>query len=101
MEFIGNPRLELWISIDVADTDIRARLYSLDRDGESILLSQDGVRARYRNSAEKEDLVEPNKIEKYLFDSFVLTGMRLPAGSRLRLVVDAPNSFHVQRNFTG
>jgi uncharacterized protein len=95
----GRPHLELWASMDVPDTDIRARLYVIDPNGASLLLSRDAIRARYRNSLEVADLVEPGKVERYVLDQFSMIGIRIEAGSRLQLVVDPDNSVYSQRNF--
>jgi uncharacterized protein len=64
-EITGTPRLTAWISMDVPDTDFQVTLYEIRADGSSILLSSDSLRARYRESLEREVLVQPGAIFRY------------------------------------
>ncbi|MBA4322807.1 MAG: hypothetical protein C0408_08330, partial [Odoribacter sp.] len=59
-----------------------------------IWLANDLIRARYRKSLEEEELVQPGKVEKYVFQGNYLTSRTIAKGSRLRVefgYVDAPN----------
>ncbi len=98
-DLVGTPRLELWLSMDVRDTDIRAVLYEVTREGTAFFLAQDLMRARYRRSVREETLVTPGEVESYVFDRFNFTARRIAAGSTLRLlIVPLGASFHVMRN---
>lgn len=92
MKFVGR------IALDVPDTDIAAQVQAVLPDGKTLVLGTDAIRARFRNGATPE-LVEPDRINDYVFDGFYLTARHLPAGSRLRLVVFPLDSHHYQRNF--
>jgi putative CocE/NonD family hydrolase len=92
MELAGTMRLSVWLAMDVPDTDVYASVYEITPEGKSILLGLDGIRARYRNSFERETPVPPGVTLRYDFDHFRFLGRRLGKGSRLRLVVGAPNS---------
>jgi putative CocE/NonD family hydrolase len=98
-EIAGQVKLSLWIALDVPDTDFQASLYEILPDGRSVYLTGDLLRARYRESLEKEKLVEPGKVERYDFTGFTWLARRLSKGSRLRLVVSSPNSINIQKNY--
>lgn len=100
-EITGDVRLTLYASLDVPDTDFQATLYEVLPDGSSVLLGTDRLRARYRNSPEKPELVPLGEIQRYVFDVFPWFSRRIAAGSRLRLVVLSPNSIYFQKNYNG
>jgi hypothetical protein len=98
-EISGFPILELWIALDVPDTDFQAALYEVLLDGRSILLSTDMLRARYRESVRYEKLAVPGEVACYGFDGFTFFARRIAKGSRLRLVLNSPNSIYLQKNY--
>jgi putative CocE/NonD family hydrolase len=98
-EISGFVKFAVWIAIDVADTDFIVTLYEVLRDGSSIQLTQDMLRARYRQSLREEKLVVPGEINPYIFDWFTFFSRRITRGSRLRLVLACPNSIHAQKNY--
>lgn len=61
----GDIYFELYASSSARDTDWVIRLTDVDELGNSIRLTEGVLRARFRNSFEKEELLEPNKIYKY------------------------------------
>ncbi len=70
-----------------ADFEIRA-------DGQSVELTSDLRRARYRDSTGAATPVRLGEITRYDFSSF-----RWSRGSRLRLVITCPNSIYLQTNY--
>jgi uncharacterized protein len=98
-EISGQPKLELWLALDVPDTDFAVSLYEIEPSGRSVLLAEDLLRARYRESLREEKLVTPGAIERYTFDTFFWFSRRIGQGSRLRLVVRSPNTIHLQKNY--
>ena len=98
-EVSGQVKLALWMALDVPDTDFRADLYEILPEGGSVLLTTDYVRARYRESLERETLVPPGKILRYEFTGFPWFSRRISKGSRLRLVVSCLNSIYFQKNY--
>ncbi len=64
-EITGYVRLTAWMAMDVPDTDFQAALYEVFLDGSSIQLTQDLLRARYRESLREARLVTPGKVECY------------------------------------
>jgi putative CocE/NonD family hydrolase len=98
-EVSGQVKLSLWIALDVPDTDFQASLYEIMPDGKSIPLTSDLLRARYRDSLEKESLVPQGEIVRYDFTGFSWFSRRVSKGSRLRLVVSCPNSIQIEKNY--
>jgi putative CocE/NonD family hydrolase len=99
MSFTGFLKFTAYISMDVPDTDLEAILYEIQPDGKCIYLTSSIMRARYRNSLEKEELVKPGEINEYVFNTFHYTSRVLKKGSRLRLVFGTLNSPYFQLNY--
>jgi putative CocE/NonD family hydrolase len=95
----GRLKVTLWIALDVPDTDFEVDVYEILRDGNSILLTNDTKRARYRESLTQPKPVATGEILKYEFTTFNWFARRIAAGSRLRLVVSCPNSVFAQKNY--
>lgn len=85
--------------LDVPDTDFTVNLYEILPDGKSIQLTADQLRARYRDSTSSEKLVKPGEIVRYEFSAFTFFSRRIAKGSRLRLVLNSPNSIYVEKNY--
>jgi putative CocE/NonD family hydrolase len=100
-EVTGFPKLTVWLSMDVADTDLEVALYEILPDGGSVFLSGATMRARYRESLREAKPVLPGKPEKYVFDNFTFFSRRVAKGSRLRLLVHCINSIGAQKNYNG
>ncbi len=98
-EVTGYLKLKVWIEMDVPDTDLAATLFEILPDNRSILLTQDFIRARYRESLRQEKLVTPGEIYCYDFDSFTYFSRLIGKGSRLRLVISSPNSIQLEKNY--
>jgi uncharacterized protein len=98
-EISGFVKLTAWIALDVPDTDFSATLYEILPDGSSVELTSDVMRARYRESLSQEKLVKPGEIDPYVFDGFTFFSRRIAKGSRLRLVLNCPNSIYVEKNY--
>jgi hypothetical protein len=98
-EISGWIKLFAWISMDVLDTDFRASLSEVLPDGKVIKLTQDFLRARYRESNRVEKLVTPGEINLYTFDGFSFFSRRIAKGSRLRLIISCPNTIYQEKNY--
>ncbi|MEY2491684.1 MAG: uncharacterized protein QOH24_635 [Verrucomicrobiota bacterium] len=96
---IGCPKLTLWLSLDVPDTDLSADLYEILPDGTSIALWSDVRRLRYRESLRQEKFVKASEIVRCDFAPGLFVARRMAKGSRLRLVVTSPNSIFLQKNY--
>ena len=99
IDVVGFVRLFAWISIDVPDTDFQATIYEILDDGTSILLTQDLMRARYRESLDTATLISSHEPLLYEFTSFRFVARRISVGSRLRLVICPPDPLYWQRNY--
>jgi hypothetical protein len=98
-EVSGQVKLNLWIALDVPDTDFQVTLYEILPDGKSVYLTRDSLRARYRDSLEREELVPNGEIVRYSFTAFPWFSRKVAKGSRLRLVVTCPNSPQIEKNY--
>jgi len=92
MRFTGS------FSLDTQDADIGAEVDAVLPDGRTLVLGTDLVRARYRRGMSQALPVTPGAIEPYVFDGFYLTDQRLPAGSRIRLLLAPVNTPYLERN---
>jgi putative CocE/NonD family hydrolase len=95
----GYPRLEVYVGLDVPDTDLIAGIYEVRADGTTISLGQSEVRARYRNGVHRSELVTPGAVELYALDRFYWTSRTLLPGSRIRLVVTPLDSPERDKNY--
>lgn len=98
-EISGEVKLTVYMALDVPDTDFQAALYEILPDGSSVALTSDVLRARYRNSLEKAELVQSGKVERYVFDGSPWFSRQVSKGSRLRLVISSPNSIYLEKNY--
>lgn len=65
----------------------------------SIRLAQDNVRVRYRDSLRTPKPAPLNQVFRIVFPDFQFFARRIERGSKLRLVVRAPNSIYTQKNY--
>lgn len=98
-EISGYVKLSVWISMDVVDTDFGVGLYEILPDGTSVSLTNDSLRARYRESLRQEKLVTPGELNRYDFTGFTWFSRRISKGSRLRLVIGSPNTIYLEKNY--
>jgi putative CocE/NonD family hydrolase len=98
-EISGYVKAVVWMEIDVPDTDFQVILSELLLDGSHIHLTEDWMRARYRESLREEKLVTPGEINRYEFDGFRFFSRRISKGSRLRLLIRSPNTIYLQKNY--
>jgi putative CocE/NonD family hydrolase len=98
-EITGYLKLAVWVTLDVPDTDFQVSVSEILSNGKHILLTQDFLRARYRESLRQEKLIAPGEINCYEFDGFTFFSRRVARNSRLRLVISCPNSIYWQKNY--
>ena len=99
LNIAGFVRFEAYLEMDVRDTDIEAILYEITPDGKCIYLTSAIMRARHRNTIEKEELIEPGEITFFDIDTFHYFAREISKDSRLRLVFGALNSPYYQKNY--
>lgn len=95
----GQPSLELWLRLDVPDTDLAAMLYLVNADGSVYLQSMDIIRLRHRDGLDQERLWQPGNTERIVLDDFMIFADVAEVGSRIRLVVFSPNHPRRQKNY--
>ena len=98
-EISGYAKFTCWMAMDIPDTDFQVTVFEIMPDGTSVVLTQDLMRARYRESLRQEKLVKPGEINRYEFKSFNWFSRRVSKGSRLRLLLKSPNSYALQKNY--
>lgn len=98
-EISGQVKLTAWLEMDVPDTDFMVSLSEIQFDGSHILLTRDFLRARYRESLREPKLVTAGEINPYLFDGFKFFSRQIARNSRLRLVIQCPNTVLLQKNY--
>lgn len=98
-DIAGFFKVSAWISIDQPDTDFHVAVYEIQPDGTNVFLSDDMMRARYRHSDRKAELVAKGKVDRCDFDRFTFMARRIQAGSRLRLVIAPMNSLYSEKNY--
>jgi putative CocE/NonD family hydrolase len=100
-EVTGVLKFVAWMSLDVPDTDFAVDVYEIQPDGTSVFLTDDMMRARYREDPRRAKAIKPGEINEYVFDAFQFFSRRVQKGSRLRLVLRSPNSTGLQKNYNG
>jgi hypothetical protein len=87
------------VRIDVQDEDFFAAIFEVLPDGNVVQLSQDVLRARYRDSITNEKLMSPGEPTRLEFRDFPFFARRIGKGSRLKLVFGAITTPWAQRNY--
>ena len=81
MEVTGPVSLELYAQSSAVDTDFTAKLVDVGPDGFARNLTEGIIRARYRNSQEKADFLQPGQAYKFNVD-LVVYQQRLSQGTQ-------------------
>jgi len=96
-EVTGPVTLELYVSSSAVDTDFTGKLVDVWPNGFAENLTDGILRARYRNSMEKAELMKPGEIYKLTIELWSTSNVFL-AGHRLRLEVASSNFPRFDRN---
>jgi uncharacterized protein len=90
LEVTGHITVHLVASTSARDTDFTAKLTDVYPDGRSMLVTDGIIRATYRNSLEKAELLTPG--QQYVFDIDVgSTSLIFNKGHRLRVAISSSN----------
>ncbi len=87
----------LFAASSAKDTDWFMRLSKVDSTGQVFPLVHGVIRARYRTSFEKPQLLEPDAVYEYHLDMWQ-TGVTIPAGEKLRVEVASASFPMFSRN---
>jgi uncharacterized protein len=97
LEVTGPVRLELFAKSSAVDTDFTAKLVDVGPDGFAQNLTEGIVRARYRNSQEKPELMKPGEVYKLNVDLWATSNV-FHKGHRIRLEISSSNFPRFDRN---
>ena len=97
MEITGPVTVELWASSSAVDTDFTAKLVDVRPDGYAMNLLDGIIRARYRDSAETPELMEPGRPYRFTIDLWATSNVFLP-GHRIRVEISSSNFPRFDRN---
>jgi putative CocE/NonD family hydrolase len=96
IEVIGPIVVNLYASSTAVDTDFTAKLldvYPPSRDypsGFDMNLTDGIIRARYRNSSEKQELMKPGQVYKFVIEPFPTANV-FKKGHRIRIDISSSN----------
>jgi len=96
-EVTGPVALDLYAGSSAVDTDFTAKLVDVGPDGFARNLTEGIVRARYRDSQETPQLMQPGKVYKFHIDLWS-TGNVFLTGHKLRLEISSSNFPRFDRN---
>lgn len=97
VEVTGPLSLELYAASSAVDTDFTAKLVDVWPNGYAQNLTDGILRARYRNSQEKAELLNPGEAYKFTIDVWSTANV-FRAGHRMRLEVSSSNFPRFDRN---
>lgn len=97
LELTGPVTMKLYAQSSAPDTDFTAKLTDVWPSGESYILLDGIVRARYRISDETPSFIEPDKVYEYTID-LIATSNVFKAGHRLRVEISSSNFPKYDRN---
>jgi putative CocE/NonD family hydrolase len=91
LEVTGRIRAKLWVSSDAPDTDFTAKLCDVYPDGRSLNICDGILRARFRKSLSKPELMQPGRVYFVEIDLWS-TSMVFNKGHRLRVQISSSNA---------
>jgi uncharacterized protein len=97
-EVTGPVSLELFASSSAVDTDFTGKLVDVWPNGFAQNLTEGILRARYRNSQEKPEFLNPGQTYKLTLDLWATSNV-FRAGHKLRLEISSSNFPRFDRNF--
>jgi uncharacterized protein len=97
LEVTGYITLELYAASSATDTDFTAMIVDVEPNGYARFLTDGIVRARYRNSTQRAEVIEPGKIYKYTIDLWATSNL-FKAGHRIRVYLSSSNFPRFNRN---
>jgi putative CocE/NonD family hydrolase len=97
LEVTGPVQLELFAKSSAVDTDFTAKLVDVGPDGFAQNLTEGIVRARYRNSPEKAEFMNPGQVYKFTVDLWSTSNV-FRKGHRVRLEISSSNFPRFDRN---
>jgi len=90
VEVTGRIKARLFVSSTATDADFTAKLCDVYPDGRSMLLTDGILSAKYRNSFEKPEPLEPGKVYEIEIDLWS-TSIVFNKGHKIRVAVSSSN----------
>ena len=97
VEVTGFITVELYAATSAADTDFTAMIVDVDPTGYARYLGDGIIRARYRNSTEQAEPIEPGKAYQSTIDLWATSNV-FKAAHRIRVYVSSSNFPRFSRN---
>jgi len=97
LEVTGPVTATLYASTSAPDTDFTAKLVDVDSDGYAMNLCDGIIRGRYRESRERQQLLEPGRVYEFTIDLGPTSNVFLK-GHRIRVDVASSNFPRFDRN---
>jgi len=97
LTFAGPIEAVLYAASSAKDTDWFMKLSKIDTSGQIFPMTHGVIRARYRNSMSKPEMLKPGKIYEYHIDMWQ-SGMTVMPGERLRVEVASASFPMFSRN---
>jgi putative CocE/NonD family hydrolase len=97
VEVTGDITVDLYAASSAVDTDFTAMIVDVDPSGYARFLTDGIVRARYRNSTERAEMIEPGKVYKYTIELWATSNV-FKAGHRIRVYISSSNFPRFNRN---
>jgi uncharacterized protein len=97
VEVTGQVTLNFWAKSSAVDTDFTAKLVDVWPNGFAQNLTEGIVRARYRNSQEKPELLNPEESYKFSVDLWSTSNL-FKKGHKIRLEISSSNFPRFDRN---
>jgi len=91
LKVTGRVHAVLWAASSCPDTDFTVKLTDVYPDGKSVLIQDGIIRARFRDSFEREVLMEPGEVYRFIVDLWS-TSVVFNQGHRLRVAVSSSNA---------
>jgi putative CocE/NonD family hydrolase len=96
-EVTGTVEAVVYASTDGRDTDFTAKLVDVAPDGRAVNLCDGIIRARYRNSLRKAELLEPGRVYEFRILLGSTSNVFAP-GHRIRIEISSSNFPRFDRN---
>jgi len=97
LEVTGRLLFKLYASSSARDTDFTAKLVDVHPNGYAQILKDGVIRARYRNSFKRQELLIPDKVYEYTIDLWSLSHV-FKKGHRIQVEISSSNFPKFDRN---
>jgi len=97
LEITGRVLCKLHAASTASDTDFTAKLIDVYPNGYAQILREGIIRARYRDSFKKQDLITPGKVYEYTIDLWSISHV-FKQGHRIQVEISSSNFPKYDRN---